>query len=439
MAYNPDVPPTLRRELGLFDTTSVVIGAIIGVGIFFTPRDVAVIAGSIPVALGLWVLGGVIAALGAITFAELGRRYPRAGGQYDILRDAWGSLVGFLYVFCNLTAIQAGSCAVIAVICAENLSRAAGVVDPPRAQVLIGAVLLILGLSAANAVGVRQGARIQNVTTLAKLVTLGAVIGLAALGPEVAVAAPPAPASPGAGLLAGLLPAMFAYGGWQQALWMGGEVRDPDRHLPRGILLGVAVVILVYVGSAWAWFDLLGYDGVVASEALAFDAGRAVLGPVGGQVVAGAVAVSAFGVLNAQFLTGPRLVWALAEDGRFFPVFARVHPTFATPVPAILLLGGLSLAALFAAGVGQLTAWVVVVDALFFALTGLALVRFQARDRALRVSAVAALGFAALELAAIVGAVASPDVRAAAWAGFAWVGGAALVWALRFRRSPAAA
>jgi len=427
------VPPTLRRELGLLDTTSVVIGAIIGVGIFFTPRDVAVIAGSVPVALGLWVLGGVIAALGAVTFAELGRRYPRAGGQYDVLRDAWGSLIGFLYVFCNLTAIQAGSCAVIAVICAENLARAVGVLDPPPTQVLIGAVLLIVGLSAANAVGVRQGARIQNLTTVAKLVTLATVIGVALLGPVAPVAASPPPAMPSAGLLAGLLPAMFAYGGWQQALWMGGEVRDPDRHLPRGILLGVGAVILVYVGSAWAWFELLGFEGVVGSNALAFDAGQAVWGPVGGRVVAGAVAVSAFGVLNAQFLTGPRLVWALAADGRFFRLFAGVHPTFATPVPAILLLAALSLGALFAAGVAELTAWVVVVDALFFALTGLALVRFQLGERALRASALAALAFAALELAAIVGAIAAPEVRGAAWAGFAWVGGAALVWAVGFR------
>ncbi len=423
----------MRRELGLFDTTAVVIGAIIGVGIFFTPSEVAGIAGSVPAALGLWVLGGVIAALGALVFAELGRRYPRAGGQYDVLRDAWGSLAGFLYVFCNLTAIQTGSVAVIALICAENLARAAGVDAPPTAQTLIGAVLLIGGLAAANIIGVRQGARIQNVTVAAKLVTLATVVVLAV------VADPPPPDAPAAvtprvSMLAGLLPAMFAYGGWQQALWVGGEVKDPERNLPRGILLGVAVVVVVYVSAAWAWFAILGFDGVATSKALAFDAATAVLGPWGGRLVAGAVAVSAFGVLNAQFLTGPRLVWALSSDGRFFAPFARLHPTFATPAPAILLLAGLSLVVLFVAGIGDLTNWVVVVDALFFALTGLALVRFQLRDGTLGMVSVAAVGFAFLELAAVYGAVIDPKVQAAAFAGFAWVGVAALIWAVRFRR-----
>jgi APA family basic amino acid/polyamine antiporter len=144
--------------------------------------------------------------------------------------------------------------------------------------------------------------------------------------------------------------------------------------------------------------------------------------------------VSAFGVLNAQFLTGPRLVWALSADGRFFRPFAGVHHTWRTPVPAILLLAGLSLVVVFAAGIAELTAWVVVVDALFFALTGLALVRFDVRDRGVGVATVAALAFAGLELAAVYGATVDPEVRDAAVAGFVWVGLAALSWAIWFRR-----
>ncbi|MFZ5476487.1 MAG: APC family permease, partial [Myxococcota bacterium] len=262
----------MRRELGLGDTTAVVIGAIVGVGIFFTPAQVARLAGSEEVALGLWALGGVVAALGAWTFAELGRRYPRAGGQYDVLRDAWGPLPGFLYVFCNLTAIQAGSIAIIAWYCAQNFADAFGATLSPGVN-LVAAVVLVAGLTAANVVGVRAGAWVQNVTVVSKLLTLVAVVGLAV----VAAPAAPAPAAPVAGergiaLLAGLLPAMFAYGGWQQALWVGGEVKDPERTLPRAILGGVAVVVVVYLGAAWAYFRLLGFEGVAGAGGLAFEA-----------------------------------------------------------------------------------------------------------------------------------------------------------------------
>lgn len=427
--------PAMRRDLGFWDTTAVVIGAIIGVGIFFTPGSVARTAGSVPVAMGLWALGGVIAALGALTFAELGRRYPRAGGQYDVLRDGFGALPGFLYVFCNLTAIQTGTVAIIACICVDNLALAAGIAigDWPR---LAGALVLIAGLAGANAIGVRRGAWVQNFTVVAKLVTLGAIVLLAVVAGD----APRWPDTPsgsqGIAVLAGLLPCLFSYGGWQQALWVGGEVRDGERTLPRAILFGVGVVIVVYLAAVWAYFELLGYWGVIGADALAADAVGAIFPGPGARIVAAAVGLSAFGVLNAQFLTGPRLVWALAADGQFFSAFARIHPRFATPVPAILLLAGLAAVLLLLAGpdgADRLTAWVVVVDALFFALTGLCLVRiFRREGRTLAI--VVPLLFAALELAAVVGAVVSPYVRAAALTGFAWIAVAVVIWVIRFRR-----
>lgn len=421
----------LRRELGLRDATSVVIGAIIGVGIFFTPTDVARIAGRADVALGIWALGGLVALLGAFTFAELGRRYPRAGGQYDVLRDAWGPLAGFLYVICNLTAMQTGTCAIIALICVDNLAVAAGA-SPPAAARVGGAILLIAGLALANAIGVRQGARLQNLTVYAKLATLAAVTALAVTaGPAPAPASVPPMPGP-ATWFAGLLPAMFSYGGWQQALWVGGEVKDPRRNLPLAILVGVGVVVAVYLAAAWAYFALLGVDGVVGARALAAEAVSVVVPGAGARLVAGAVAVSAFGVLNAQFLTGPRLTWALARDGRFFRAFAGVHAGTGTPVPAITLLAALSIGVLLTVGadrIGALTAWVVVVDALFFALTGLALPRLWARGReAVRWAWIAPVLFALLELGAVVGAVADPGVRASAAVGFAWIGVSALLY-----------
>lgn len=431
---------TLRRELGLIDTTAVVIGAIIGVGIFFTPSTVARLAGSESRALLAWALGGLVAALGAVTFAALGRQYPRAGGQYDIVRDAWGPMLGFLYVFCNLTAIQTGTIAIISIIAVSNLGVALVGVEP--ANPIPGALLLMVGVGLTNAAGVLWGSRLQNVTVAAKLVTLGAVIALGlfaapralgqvspGLASSVLAGTPGHPAS----LWTALLPTLFSYGGWQQALWVGGEVKDGERTLPRAILLGVAVVVIVYMGAAWADFRLLGFEGVAGSQALAADAVGAVFPGVGRRVAAGAVALSAFGVLNACLLTGPRLVWALSADGRFFAPFARIHATTGTPVLAILLLTVLSGALLVVAGpsgVDPLTAWVVVVDAAFFALTGLALVKLGGSG----VPAVIPIAFAALELGAIYGAVADPSVRGSAAVGLGWIVAAAALYLVFFRR-----
>lgn len=428
--------PGLRRDLGLWDATSVVIGAIIGVGIFFTPGQVAQLAGSANAALGLWALGGLIAALGALTFAELSRAYPRAGGQYDVLRDAWGPLAAFLYVFCNLTAIQGGSIAIIAWYCAQNFAEVVGVALSDTVN-LIAAVALIAGLTLANVWGLQAGAGVQNVTVLARLATAAGIVLIAFLAPPppAPTVAPTGPLPSGIALLAGVLPAMFAYGGWQQALWMGGEVRHAERNLPRAIILGVTIVIVAYMGSAWAFFRVLGFNAVASGMPLAPATVAVVLPGVGAKLAALAVGVSAFGVLNAQLLTGPRLVWALAEDGRFFSAFRGVHPRFGTPVPAVLLLGGLGAALLVIAGadgVDRLTAWVVVVDAVFFALTGLALVRFLVQQRRFTWVWIP-LSFAALELAAVGGAAASEKVRNAAATGALWIAGAAVVYAVWFR------
>lgn len=446
-----------RRVLGPVDATCVVIGAIVGVGIFFTPSQVARMAGGEGLALVIWCLGGAVALLGALTFAELGRAYPRAGGQYDILRDAYGALPAFLYVFCNLTAIQAGAVAIIAVITADNLGvilHGQVLAEPVRSVV---AHALIWGLTLVNVLGVRQGASIQNATVYAKMATLAAITVLAAVAgggeaaAETAVAAAgraPAPLPPAPEgfalvtvLFAGIIPTMFSYGGWQQALWMGGEIRDPERNVPRAIIVGVVLVVLVYVSASWAYFRLLGYEQVAASEALAADAVESVWGDVGRRAVAAAVAFSAFGVLNAQFLTGPRLTWAMARDGRFFAPFARLHPKTGTPVPAIVLLAALSSGLLLVAGrdgVNDLTAWVVVIDALFFALTGWSLIvhwrkREDLRRRPAAILVAAGL-FGAMELFAVVASLNVPEVRNATWYGLAWIAGAAAIYGLFFAR-----
>jgi basic amino acid/polyamine antiporter, APA family len=441
---NPDPQDQPARVLGAADATSVVIGAIIGVGIFFTPSQVAQLVGSGPLALAAWAIAGVIVLCGALTFAELGGMYHASGAQYSILRDAFGPLPAFLFVFCGATVIQAGAVGIIAVICAANLGLAAGGGAPAGAALLAIAAALIAGLTLANIAGVRLGSSIQNVTVLAKLLTLLAVTLVAALaaphaGPE---AAPPSSAlGPVPSVLAALVPAFFSYGGWQQALWIAGEVREPRRTLPRAIVGGVVVVVVVYLLANWAYLRLLGAGGVAASSALAADAVAVVWPSLGRRAMAAAVAVSAFGVLNAQLLAGPRLVYGMARDGRFFAVFGKLGRR-GTPVAAIALLGGtaaLLLAAAGPGGVDRLLNGVVFIDGIFFVLTGAALFVLRRKrpdaDRPMRVPGypLVPLVFVLGEVGVVTGAYLSPSLRGAAWIGLGWMAAGAVLYAVRFR------
>jgi APA family basic amino acid/polyamine antiporter len=433
----PDPDTGLRRVLGRVSSTNIVIGAIIGVGIFFTPTSVARIAGNGELALWTWVVGGVVALLGALTFAELGGMYGRTGGQYEILRDSYGPLVAFCFVFCNSTAIVAGGIAIIAMVCAENLAAlVAGSV--PSAPAVAGiAVALIVLLAGANLVGVRWGAAIQNFTVFAKVAVLSLIALLAAFAVNHS-GGTPAPAQTAATtkpwialLFAGLVPALFAYGGWQHVLWVGGEVKEPRRNLPFAIIVGVSIVMVVYLAVNWAYLHLLGYHGVSESRTLASDAVSVVWPSAGERFVAGAVAISAFGVLNEQILAGPRLLFGMARDGRFFAPFRRANPRFATPGPAILLMTALAVTMVLVAGkngIDRLLTGVVLVDAVFFGLTGAALIVLRVRrpeaDRPVRVPLyplVPAL-FVLLEASIILGAFQIEANRAAAWIGVIWVG-----------------
>jgi APA family basic amino acid/polyamine antiporter len=220
---------------------------------------------------------------------------------------------------------------------------------------------------------------------------------------------------------------------------MAGEVRDAGRTVPRAILLGVTIVVAVYLSVNWAYFHLLGYDGVRDARALAADAISVASPGFGRRLAAAAVAISAFGVLNAQFLAGPRLTWALAQDGCFFAPFARLSARFATPAAAILLLGVLATTLTLGLGLARtdlLTTGIVVIDTAFFALTGLALPILLRREggRGLAWRSAIALAFVALELLAIAGSVLQKDVRIVALTGLGWIGAAALTWRLFFAR-----
>lgn len=448
----PGKQGALRQVLGPFSATCIVVGAIIGIGIFFTPQNVALVTGSEQIAMWTWAIGGLIAMSGALTFAELGGMYARTGGQYEILRDAWSAPVGFAYVFCNATIIQAGAIAIIAYFAALNL----GVViyGSERAELFNFTIasIMIVGLTIANSLGVRHGSSIQNATVVAKVLTL-LIIGLLAFTTPLQEAVslnetalekltPTVGVHPLGLIFAGLVPAFFAFGGWQHALWVGGEVRDPKINVPRSIIIGVAVVTGVYLLVNWAFFRLVGFEGVCNSKTFAANAVGVVWPAYGSRIVAGAITISALGVLNAQLLSGPRLICGMAQSGKFFKPFAKVSPQTRTPLAAILFLGGLGLAILLIAAdadrIDNLLTSVVLVDSAFFFMTGVALFLIRRRNinsgsfRTPFYPLFPAL-FVVGEVLILTGAFLNPKYNQGAWIGILWILAALICYAIFFR------
>lgn len=377
---------TYARRLGLFSGTMAVIGGIVGAGIFRTPAAVAQRVPSSGAALGAWVVGGVVALIGAFCFAELGQRRPRAGGGYVYLRETWGALPAFLYGWALLLVIATGAIAAVAVTFADYALALGGFSKRFTVPVAIGAIAV---LSTVNYLGVKPAAVTQNLFTLLKLAALAAliVIGLGAT-PLPAAAASTAPAPAGsliASIGIALTPILFTYGGWQQTNFIAEEIVDAERTLPRALVFGVAAVVVVYLLANLAYLRVLGHAGLAATTAPAADLMKARLGPTGGALIAAGIAVSTFGFLNLVILVTPRVLQAMAADGVFFPRLARLHPRYRTPAAAILVqaawAGALTLTGTF----GQLVDYVAFGDWIFFGLTVAGLFRYRARDRALGV------------------------------------------------------
>ncbi len=339
-------PVSYARRLGLFSGTMAVIGGIIGSGIFATPNVVAQRVGTAGLALGTWILGGLIALAGAYCYGELGERMPKAGGQYVYLRDAFGPLSGFLYAWALLLIMATGAAAFVAVTFANYtvalLALPAGAVMP----IAVGAIALVCAI---NYVGVAPGAITQNIFTILKLCALAVLIvaGLfLATHTSSALDRPvppsPAPVGPGAVLLAvgaALVPVLFTCGGWQQTNFIAEEMVEPETNLPRALLLGVLAVIAVYLLANIAYLRVLGIAGLAATPAPAAEVMARVLGPGGRIVISAGIALSAFGFLDLVVLVTPRVFQAMAADGVFFRKMAELHPRYRTPSAAILLMG----------------------------------------------------------------------------------------------------
>ncbi len=425
-------PRELTRSLRQGDLVLVVIGTVIGSGIWLVPGTVLRnTAGDPGVALLVWLVGGICSLLGALTFAELGTLYPDAGGSYTYVREAFGRFPAFLLGWTLFLAINTGSTATLAVA----FSNYAGELMPlgPLGRKLL-AVLMIVAVSAVNIRGVRHAATVQNWSTAVKV---AAILAIAILGISLG----------SGGLLSGagvaLLGVLWAYEGWINVTNSAGEALDPQRTFARGIIIGTAALVLLYVLANIGYLAAIGPDGVAGSQRVAADTVRALFGPVPAKFVSAAVLVSVFSAANGLALTGPRMYFAMARDGVFFRQLGDVHPRFGTPAVAIAA-GGVWAALLALWGsFEQLLTYVVFASWLFAALAAASVFILRRRrpdaPRPYRVPGypLTPALFILAALAIVANTIAARPVQALAGIGIVLVGTPAyLLWTRRRGRSP---
>jgi basic amino acid/polyamine antiporter, APA family len=372
--------PALARRLGPFDATMLVMGGIIGSGIFVTPAEVARHVTTPLLIVGVWILGGIVALAASFVYAELAARRPEVGGQYAYLRDAYGPMPAFLYGWALLLVIQSGGMAAVAITFARYFAELVQVPLPDSAIAV--AVLAILTLI--NCMGVRSGSNVQSALMLLKILAITGLVLAGLLFIPPAVGQPEVTSSGSlstfAAIGAAMTPVMFSYGGWQTSSFVAGEMRNPQRDLARGLLLGVAGVVLLYTAVALVCVHALGPAGLANSKTPATEVMRLALGDKGATFIAIGVAISTLGFLSQGMLTAPRVYFAMAEDGLFFRRVAQVSAATQVPVVAIILQGLAAATIALSGTYGQILSYVVSVDFIFFGLTGAALFVFRHRN-----------------------------------------------------------
>jgi len=354
----------------------MVVGGIIGSGIFFTPAEVARALPTGSWILAVWAIGGVVALAGALAYAELGAMMPDAGGAYVYIREAFGPLAAFLCGWMTLLLISTGALAAVAMGFSGYIERYIDLAPIGGRLGMAALTIVILGVT--NYLGVKPGAALQNLLTVAKIVALGALIvaGLAlwdSVGAPLPVANAPAPRdSLVGGFAAAFVAVLFTIGGWQQLNMVAGEIRRPEWTIPRALTLGIAIVIAIYLGANAVYVHVLGRDGLAASAAVAADTAVRLTGPTGGTLITIGAMLSILGFVNVVLLGNSRIPFAMARDGAFLAAAGRIHPRFGTPHVAIAIMVVWSLILLFGTrgDLGALLSGVVFADWIFFGLGG---------------------------------------------------------------------
>ncbi len=381
--------PELVRGLTVWDVTLVTVGSVLGTGIFITTADIARILPHAGLILLLWVVGGLVTLAGALTYAELGGLFPRAGGQYHFLKEAYSPFWGFLYGWAAFLVIMAGGIATMAVGFGEYLGAFLPFfstqhvlfslpLGPKTLAInggqLAGALAIVL-LTAINYIGLREGTGVQNAMTLVKIAS---IVGLGLFG-----LLGPAPVSPqmlgglpSGGVLAamgvGMIAVLWTFDGWYGATNLAGEMRRPGRDLPLGLILGTAIVTLLYTLLNVVYVRTLTLEQMVATSRIGESAALVLFGPIGARLISAAVLVSTFGCISSTILYAARIYLPMAQDGVFLPSLAKIHPRYKTPAACILAQGVWAVLLTFSGSYEQLYTYVVFAVVLFHTLTGAA-------------------------------------------------------------------
>jgi APA family basic amino acid/polyamine antiporter len=377
------MPRTLERVLGLRELTLIVIGTVIGSGIFIVPATVLQqTGGNAGPALLVWLAAGILSLLGALTYGELGTMDPEAGGLYIYIRDAFGPLPAFLYGWTLFFVISSGSVATLAVASTGYLSQLIPL-SPTASRVV--ALTIVAALAALNVRGTGKSALVQDWATLVKAVAIVLLsLVMLALGSGLSdLRGHLWPSSVRPSLLSGvglaMIGTLWAYEGWQYVTFSAGETVDPQRTFPRGIIIGTAALIAIYLLANIAYLAALGPTAAARSPRVAADAVAATLGPVAAKLVAATIVLSMFSAANGLTLTAPRAYYAMARDGIFFRRLAEIHPRFRTPAFAIVAS---SIWAMLLAATGTFTVlltYVVFTGWIFYALGAMSIFSYRHR------------------------------------------------------------
>lgn len=339
---------TPKRELSLFDSTSIIVGIIIGSGIYQMAPDIAKGAGSGWGVIGLWIIGGLLSLCGAMSYAELATAYPVAGGDYVYLSKAYGRWAGFLFGWAQLTVVRPGDIAVMAFAFATYIRA---IYDPlagnPGVSQRLFAGAAVLVLTIINILGVTQGKWTQNVLTTAKAVGLLAIVGIALIAPQATQTTAQVSALP---MSLALILVLFTYGGWNEMAYVAAEVKNPQRNIVRALVTGTVAVITLYLLVNGAFLYTLGYAGLAGSKAVASDSISTVFPVVGSRLISALVCISALGAVNGLIFTGARISYAMGEDYRMFRALGRWDPRTGTPVWALGVQGAIALGLIVAFG-----------------------------------------------------------------------------------------
>ena len=361
--------PTLIPSLGPVDASLLVIGCIVGVGIFRTASSIAKHLPSPPLILALWLLGGLLSLAGALCYAELAAMFPRTGGDYVYVSEIYGRFWGFLFGWTKLFIERTGTIAILGFVFAEYLGKAVGYGPQTTRWV---ASLAVIGLTAINVLGIRWGKATQNLLSLVKIGALGLIVAIgvaAGRGHEPVLAWSTASMVPLGAWGVALVFVLWAYGGWTEAAYVAGETRDPQRNVPRALVFGVLLTTALYlaVNAIYLWYIPIAEmpkAALVASQMM-----QQALGAHGTTLITWMVTCSAFGALNGYILTGGRILYALGRDHALFGRMAAVHPRFRTPAKALWLVAAISVLLIFTKTFDQIMTYSTVAISVFFMLT----------------------------------------------------------------------